>query len=284
MSLSNLVKPVPSKPILSETEHSADFNKRVEEAKANGSTDPNFDAVFGNYLGRENMESAFVVPGAFSHKFKTISEKDIFGTTGITKALLSQKDMIKLPLEAERPVTKEWRSKFYSLLSAMDRADAHESLEWLLRTFDDLTDPATILDLRNKVAEWAHLGEQYIGAVAVGYLLLGSLRRELDKFDSITQENAAQNIFETLSKAKVQEVDEKGKIKEKAPTASSMSLSERNQRLARVRLRCDALFELEEQIDYVERMTLAIEKTYDLMQKVSFQNQGLSGMGYRQGA
>lgn len=293
MSLDKLVKPIPPKTttvvenkfgssVLAEAND--EYTKKVEDAKANGSTDPNFDAIFGDFLGHENLNSAFVVPGAFRHKAKTVSDKDILATTGIMKQLLNQKDIIKVPLEAERPVTRWWRSKFYSLLSAMARDDAYESLEWLLRTFDDLTDPATILDLRQKVGEWAHLGEQYIGAVAVGYLLLNGLRRSLDKLEADSQEKAAQNVFETLGKAKIQRVDKKGQIEDISPTASSISLAEKNQRQARIRLQGETLFELEEQIDYVERMTLAIEKTYDLMQKVSFQNQILGNMSVRQGA
>ncbi len=278
MSLANLIKPIQPKTI----SNASVFESKVEEAKANNSDDPQFDAIFGPYTGEENMSTAFVVPSAI--KRKTVSEKDILATTGVLKLLLAQKDLIKTSSETERSATKEWRSKFYNLLGAMSREDAYESLEWLLRTFDDLTDPATALLLRNKVAEWPHLGEQYIGAIAVGYLLLGGLKRELDKFESDSQEQAAQNLFETIGKVKIQEVDDKGKIKEKSPTASSISLSEKNIRLARIRLNGKSLFDLEEQIDYVERMTGALENTYDLMQRVSYQNQGLSGMTRQQGA
>lgn len=284
MNLDKLVKSISPRPepsgVLAKAEN--EYIKKVEEAKVQGSEDPQFDAIFGDFLGHESLSMAFVVPSVI--KRRTVSEKDILATTGILKMLLTQRDTIKIPLEAERPVTKEWRSKFYSLLSAMAREDAYESLEWLLRTFDDLTDPATTLMLRNKVAEWPHLGEQYIGAIAVGYLLLGGLKRHLDKLEADTQEKAVQNVFETLGKAKIQQVDDKGKIKDISPTASSISLAEKNQRLARIRLTGEALFSLEEQIDYVEQMTKALENTYDLMQRVSYQNQVLGGMARQQGA
>lgn len=286
MALDSLVKNIPPPKRLEESKEFAQsseaFEQKVKEAEAQGSEDPTFDAIFGAYDGQADVNMAFVVPSAIRRK--TVSEADVLATTGILKMLLSQRDSIKTPSATERAATQEWRSKFYAMLNAMSRPDAYESLDWLLRTFDDLTDPATALLLRNKVAEWPHLGEQYIGAIAVGYLLLGGLRRELEKLESDTQEKAAQNVFDTFDRVKVQEVDDKGKIKEKKPVASAISLSEKNQRLARIRLNGDDLFALEEQIDYVERLTKSMESTYELMQRVSYQNQALSGMARQQGA
>ena len=243
------------------------------------------------------------------HRFvlpRFVSEIDadrVAQATTTLRYLLTEKDKIKESVPDEKQWTTVWRTKFYDLLDQMDRPDAYTSLDWLLRTMEDMTNPGTIPDLTFKIMEWPTLGEEFIGAKAVGNLLLSALKREKkalerrrEEFYATKQKDSAQNTFENLTGVKVIEESPTGakdisKAKEKAVAPSSIPMSEGNIQAGRIRLHGETLRqfdaeedEVAERLDYVTQAVAVITETYDLLVHVSIQNQGLRKNGHQQGA
>lgn len=229
-------------------------------------------------------------------RFKVEADEIAQATTTL-RYLLSGKDKIKYSTEGETEWASMWRLNFHDLLDQLDRADAHSSLDWLLDTMDDLTNPASSLDLQAKIIEWPHLGEQLIGAKAVGNLLLSALKRqkkaierEQEIFNAESQEASARNTFETMTSIKVVET-EGGKTKEKGVAPSSVPMGESNIHAGRIRLHKAQLdefdrqdTEISERIDFVSQCVNVIAETYELLMHVSIQNQGLAKNNRQQGA
>lgn len=228
---------------------------------------------------------------------EAIDADKIAQATTTLRYLLAENGRITESTPDEKPWTTVWRTKFHDLLEQLNRPDAHATLDWLLNTVDDITDPASSLDLINKIIEWPHLGEQFIGAKAVGNLLLAALKREKkalerrrEVFNAQTQKESAADTFEQLTSIEVVEgVGEKAKKKAVAP--SSVPMSEGNIEAGRIRLHGKTLSQFEqeenevaERLDYVTQAVNVIAETYELMQHVSIQNQGLRKNNYQQGA
>jgi hypothetical protein len=226
-------------------------------------------------------------------RFKQVDADEIAMATTTLQYLLEQKDKIKESIEGETGWTFTWRVNFHDLLDQLNRPDAHASLDWLLDTMDDITNPASSLDLQHKIIEWPHLGEQLIGAKAVGNLLLSSLKRqkkaverERETFNAETQEASARDTFEIMTSIKV--VDG---TKEKAVAPSSVPMSESNIEAGRIRLYRAVIknyderdTEISERIDFVSQCVNVITETYELLLHVSIQNQGLAKNNRQQGA
>lgn len=225
-----------------------------------------------------------------------VSEVDIDKVAQATttlRYLLTEKDKIKESIPDEKQWTTVWRVKFHDLLDQMDRPDAYTSLDWLLRTMEDMTNPGMIPDLAFKIMEWPTLGEELIGAKAVGNLFLSALKREKkaldrrrDEFYAATQKDGAQDTFEKLTGIKIIEG-----TKEKAVAPSSVPMSEGNIQAGRIRLHGETLRqfdaeedEVAERLDYVTQAVAVITETYDLLVHISIQNQGLRKNGHQQGA
>lgn len=228
---------------------------------------------------------------------ESIDVDKIAQATTTLRYLLTENEKIAQSAPDEKQWTTVWRIKFHDLLEQMNRPDAHATLDWLLNTVDDVTDPARSFDLMNKIIEWPHLGEQFIGAKAVGNLLLAALKREKkalerrrEVFNAQTQQQSAANTFELLTSIEVVEgVGEKAKRKAVAP--SSVPMSEGNIEAGRIRLHAQTLSQFEqeenemaERLDYTAQAVNVIAETYDLLQHVSIQNQGLRKNNYQQGA
>ena len=230
-------------------------------------------------------------------RFKQVDVDEIAMATTTLQYLLEQKDKIKESIDDESDWTSIWRTNFHDLLDQLNRPDAHSSLDWLLNTMDDLTNPASSLDLMSKIIEWPHLGEQLIGAKAVGNLLLSALDRqkkaiekEREIFNAVTQEESARNTFEMMPSIKVVE-SEGGKTKEKAIVPSSVPMGKDNIEAGRIRIYRRELdnsdqrnTEVSERIDYVAQCVKVISETYELLLHVSIQNQGLRKNNQQQGA
>ena len=248
--------------------------------------------VFDTPITDDNPPSGyrrFVLPRFVSE----IDADRVAQATTTLRYLLTEKDKIKESVPDEKQWTTVWRVKFHDLLSQMDRPDAYTSLDWLLRTIEDMTNPGTIPDLAFKIMEWPTLGEEFIGAKAVGNLLLSALKREKkalerrrEEFYAATQKDAAQDTFEKLTGVKVIE-----KEKEKAVAPSSIPMSEGNIQAGRIRLHGETLRqfdaeedEVAERLDYVTQAVAVITETYDLLVHISIQNQGLRKNGHQQGA
>jgi len=236
--------------------------------------------------------------GAFGDKRFTLPDfvkpDEVAQATTTLSILLGDRNKLDKILEKEREWTTIQRHKFADILDQMDRKDAHDSLNWLLATFGDLTNPASSLDLQGKILQWPHLGEQFIGAKAVGFLLLKALNREKEtiekellKFEAETQAAAAKDTFEKLVAIKISSPGEK----DKNVAPSSVPMSDGNTEKGRIRLYGQKLDEFDErlkevgeQIDYVSQMAVAIADTYNLLLHVSIQNQGLRKNNIQQGA
>lgn len=231
-----------------------------------------------------------------------VSEVDIDKVAQATttlRYLLAEKHKIKESVPDEKQWTTVWRVKFHDLLEQMDRPDAYTSLDWLLRTMEDMTNPGMIPDLAFKIMEWPNLGEELIGAKAVGNLLLSALKREKkalerrrEEFNAVTQQESAKNTFELLTAIAIEALpDKKGNPKEKTVAPSSIQMSEGNVQAGRTRLHGETLRqfdaeedEVAERLDYVTQAVAVITETYDLLVHVSIQNQGLRKNGHQQGA
>lgn len=248
--------------------------------------------VFDTPIAANELPSGyrrFVLP-------RFVSEIDIDKVAQATttlRYLLAEKDKIKESVPDEKQWTTVWRVKFRDLLDQMDRPDAYTSLDWLLRTMEDMTNPGMIPDLAFKIMEWPTLGEELIGAKAVGNLLLSALKREKkalerrrEEFNAATQKESAGNTFAELTSIRIVEG-----TREKAVAPSSVPMSESNIEAGRIRLHGNTLrqfdeeeTEVAEQLDYVMQCVAVIAETYDLLVHVSIQNQGLRKNGHQQGA
>lgn len=254
-----------------------------------------FDAEVENksQSGQPQGFRRFVLP----RFVESIDTDKIAQATTALRYLLTESGKIAESTPDEKQWTTVWRIKFHDLLEQLNRPDAHASLDWLLNTVDDITNPASSLDLMNKIMEWPHLGEQFIGAKAVGNLLLAALKREKkalerrrEVFNAQTQQESAASTFESLTSIEVVEgAGEKAKKKAVAP--SSVPMSEGNIEAGRIRLHAPTLYQFEqeenevaERLDYVTQAVNVISETYELLQHVSIQNQGLRKNNYQQGA
>lgn len=235
---------------------------------------------------------------------EAIDADRIAQATTTLRYLLTETGKIAESLPDEKQWTTVWRIKFHDLLEQLNRPDAHATLDWLLDAVNeivgppDLTQPTDPFDLQMKIMQWPHLGEQFIGAKAVGNLLLAALKREKkaverqrEVFNATTQQDSAKNTFELMTGIRIPEVDAGGKTKEKAVAPSSVPMSESNIEAGRIRLYKSQLDELEQQetevaerLDYVTQAVNVIAETYDLLLHVSIQNQGLRKNNYQQGA
>lgn len=175
---------------------------------------------------------------------------------------------------------KDYRMKFALMLEQMAKNDALESLDFLVSTIADLTNPASNLEVQDKVHEWGYLGEAYIGAKTVGYLLLDALELEYQIHQAKVQEQCQKDCFEIQARLRYKGIGEEKEVK---ATASSISLSSNNIELARLRLYQKQEMVFREQISYVKRATDAISDLYGLMKIVSYQNNGMNAMSLREG-
>lgn len=255
-----------------------------------------FDAKIENksQLGQPQGFRRFTLP----RFVEAIDTDRIAQATTTLRYLLTETGKIAASLPDEKQWTTVWRIKFHDLLEQLNKPEAHASLDWLLDTMKDITNPACSLDLANKIMEWPHLGEQFIGAKATGKLILRQLeleqkrlKRRREVFNATTQQDSARNTFELMTGIKVSEADVSGKMKEKVVAPSTVPMSEGNIEAGRIRLHAQILHQFEqeedevaERLSYVEQCVSAIAETYDLLQHVSIQNQGLRKNNYQQGA
>lgn len=218
-------------------------------------------------LDQVDMEKVASASAVF---YELLSQKDKL------KNILRDEDKLQIKLAEERIWTKSWREKFYFILDSMNRPDTRKSLDYLLVTFQDLSDTAGALDLPRKIMEWPNLAQPLSDAAYVAQILLGALHREQMMFNKDTEQISGQKYFNEMTTI----TNEDGK----KPAPSSIELSARNIDKGRNDLFRERWAEIGEQIDYVQAMYDAILRLYDMLKQVSIQNQGLNKQNISNGA